>query len=201
MLVEDIMNFPVTTVTPDTPVGEAVNLAKAKGIRHLPVMNGRVMAGIVSDRDLGAKEDATVGQVMSSVVYTVHPLDSIDEAARLLYEHKIGCLPVVRGEELVGIVTETDILRSLVELLGVHKPGSHMEIEMPDRPGMLAEIANIVKVHGVNITSVYTTPAKTPGRKILVLRVQTIDPRRIVAKIKAAGYRVLWPVTRDEENN
>lgn len=199
MLVETIMTTPVITVSPNDTIPEAIDLAKAKHIRHLPVVEDGKLLGIVSDRDLRTNDGATVSQVMTSLVHMVHPLDPVDEAARLMYEHKIGCLPVVRGTQLVGIVTETDILRSYVELLGVNKPGSHLEVEMADRPGMLAEIAAIVKEHGVNITSVYTNPAQTQGRKVLVLRIQTIDPWPIVADIKAAGYQVLWPLAKNDE--
>ena len=199
MLVETIMTTPVITVFPNDTIPEALDLARAKHIRHLPVVEDGKLWGIVSDRDLRTNDGATVREVMTSMVHMVHPLDPVDEAARLMYEHKIGCLPVVRGAQLVGIVTETDILRSYVELLGVNRPGSHLEVEMADRPGMLAEIAAIVKEHGVNITSVYTNPAQTQGRKVLVLRIQTIDPRPIVADIKAAGYQVLWPLAKNDE--
>ncbi|MHB8170403.1 MAG: acetoin utilization AcuB family protein [Thermincolia bacterium] len=199
MLVETIMTTPVITVFPNDTIPEAIDLARAKHIRHLPVVEDGKLWGIVSDRDLRTNDGATVREVMTSMVHMVHPLDPVDEAARLMYEHKIGCLPVVRGAQLVGIVTETDILRSYVELLGVNRPGSHLEVEMADRPGMLAEIAAIVKEHGVNITSVYTNPAQTQGRKVLVLRIQTIDPRPIVADIKAAGYQVLWPLAKNDE--
>ncbi|MDA8234715.1 MAG: CBS and ACT domain-containing protein [Clostridia bacterium] len=199
MLVETIMTAPVTTISPDDTILATIDLVREKRIRHLPVIDGGKLSGIVTDRDLRPNDGTTVKEVMTAPVHFVHPLDSVAEVARLMYEYKIGCLPVVRGAEVIGIVTETDILRSFVELLGFNKPGSHLEVEMPDRPGMLAVIADIIKEHGVNITSVYTSQAENQGRKVLVFRIQTIDLRAIVADIIKAGYRVLWPLPKDED--
>lgn len=208
MLVEELMTREVICLGPGDRVIDALRIAREKRIRHLPVTEGRRLVGIISDRDLrdvapstlvpGAPmdilENTLVGQIMHREVITAHPLDPVGEAARLLYEHRIGCLPVVKGEELVGIVTETDILRCLVELMGVVRPGSHLEVEVPDRPGGLATVASIIKEHGVNVISVLTVPAGRPGHRVLVFRLETIDLRNIAREVAAAGYRVVWPV-------
>ncbi len=205
MLVEEIMSREPVTIGPGQTVRTAMALAKAKRIRHIPVTEGPRLVGLISDRDLrdakpsilGSESDefldsTLVRDIMHTSVITVHPLDTIGEAARLLCEHRIGCLPVVKGGELAGIVTETDILRSLVSLTGVDRPGSQIEIEVDDRPGLLAEAAGIIKYHHINVISVLTTPARVPDRRVLVFRVGTIDPRQIISDFEAHGYQVRW---------
>lgn len=204
MLVEEIMSREIATLAPDNSIREAMALMKERGIRHLPIVDGTRLAGIISERDIKAAapsilqgdaawEEAEwlqspVRRIMRENPVIVHPLDSVADAAHLMYQHKIGCLPVVSRDKLVGIVTETDILRCLVELMGVHKPGSLFEVIVPDRPGTLARVASIIKDHGVNITSVLTTQAREPNKKVLVFRVELKDPRPILEDIRAAGY-------------
>ncbi|MCL5677573.1 MAG: CBS and ACT domain-containing protein [Firmicutes bacterium] len=212
MLVEEIMSREPVTVLTTATIREALQRTREKRIRHLPVAEGRRLVGLVTDRDLRdvcpsvlKPEDdelldrTRVGDFMRTRVITVHPLDHVGEAARLLYLHKIGCLPVVSGGKLVGIVTETDILRSLVQLLGVLKPGSHVEVEVPDRPGMLAEVAEIVRRHRTNITSMLTFPSPREGNTVLVFHLETIDPRRIIGEIEQAGYQIRWPRPEKEK--
>lgn len=227
MLVEEIMSSPVVAVEPGHVILDALNLTRARRIRHLPVVEslglaeppadflqlppapvGVQLAGMVSDRDLrdacpsmltyGATDFSPLARTMVSAimhtqVITVHPLDPIEEASRLLYEHRIGCLPVVSGAGMVGIVTETDVLRAIVQLLGVTSPGSHLEVEVPDRPGHLAEVARHIASQQVNIASVLLAPGRREHTRMLSMRVQTIDTRRLVRTLEDAGYRVIWP--------
>ncbi|MDI6872014.1 MAG: CBS and ACT domain-containing protein [Bacillota bacterium] len=206
MLIEDIMTTKVVTVTPADSIAEALRRTRAGRFRHLPVVDGERVVGVVSDRDLRAAvpalvtddaeeylEQIRVDLVMHPDVIVAHPLDPVEDAARLMYEHKIGCLPVVSGDRLVGIVTETDVLRSFVEMSGGLQTGSRIEIEAEDRPGVLAEIGEITRRHHVNVASIFTTPAKRPGRVVLVVRLQALDLRPIVRDLKAAGYEVRWP--------
>jgi acetoin utilization protein AcuB len=206
VLIEEIMTKKVITVTPGDSVAEALRRTRAGRFRHLPVVEGEHLVGVVSDRDLRAAvpalvtedaeevlEQVRVDLVMQPEAIVAHPLDPVEDAARLMYEHKIGCLPVVSGDRLVGIVTETDVLRSFVEMSGGLRSGSRLEIEAEDRPGVLAEIGEITRRHGVNVTSVFTTPGKRPGQTVLVLRLQALDLRPVVRELRAAGYGVRWP--------
>jgi len=211
LLVEDIMTRDVETVSPSTNICDALAIMEERRIRHLPVLAGGALVGIVSEGDLkeaqslvirdcreGAERRTPVEVVMRRRVFTAHPLDPIEEAALVMYRRRIGCLPVVSGGELVGIVTQTDLIRSLVELMGVNRSSSRLEVQVPDRPGMLAQIAELIRKHGVNISSVLTLPAEEAGEKKLVFRLQTIDLRRIAGDIREAGYRITWPPTLDE---
>lgn len=131
MRVRDLMTRTVITAPPDMPVLEARQLMQQKGIRHLMVTDGERMLGIVTDRDIRLNLPSpatslsvweinyllarlTVDRVMSTPVITVNSDREGREAARLLVDHKIGALPVVDGGRLVGIITETDLLRAFV---------------------------------------------------------------------------------------
>ncbi|MBN6188228.1 CBS domain-containing protein [Aneurinibacillus sp. BA2021] len=208
MLVEDIMKRDVVTVEPADSIRLALLKVHQYRIRHLPVVSCGKLVGIISDRDVrdacpsiiseSCQEDdkilnTPVSSIMRKDVITIHPLDFVEEAALALADHHIGCLPVVVDDELKGIITETDILQTLVELMGVQYPSSHIEVEVDDRTGLLADVAAIFKEANCNVTSVLVLPGKHPGKKNLVFRVQSIDPRHVIAKIEEAGYRIVWP--------
>jgi len=119
--IREIMSRRVVTVTPDTTLGEARHLLAEHRIRRLPVMIGRRLVGIVSDRDVrsanATHESTPVAHIMTRNVVTVNPQTRVDEAARIILAGRFGGVPVVEGDELVGIVTETDLLRALIEVL------------------------------------------------------------------------------------
>ena len=135
MQVQEWMNRDVVTVTPEESFRTAMHLIRQKGIRHLPVVEGKRLVGIVTDRDLrqaapsGATslsihelhyilEKVTVRDIMTKQVVTVRPDQTVEDAALLLLGHRIGGLPVVREGELIGIITETDILQAFLQLRG-----------------------------------------------------------------------------------
>jgi acetoin utilization protein AcuB len=208
MLVEDIMKKDVITVDSNDSLRLTLLKVHQNRIRHIPIVEQGKLVGIISDRDIrdacpsiisaSHPDDekvmtTPVSTIMRRDVITAHPLDFIEEAALALYENHIGCLPVVVDDTLVGILTETDILHTLVELMGVHYPSSHIEVEVDDRTGLLADVAQLFKETNCNVTSVLVFPGQHTGKKNLAFRVQTIDPRKVVSKIEEAGYRVVWP--------
>ena len=117
----------------------------------------------------------------------------MEEAAYVLYQNKIGCLPVVDCDELKGILTETDILYTLVELMGVHIPSSHVEVEVDDQLGMLADVTAVFKENKSNVNSVLVFPGRRYGKKNIVFRVQNFDTRKLTKSLTENGYRVVWP--------
>jgi len=121
ILLREIMRRQLVTVTPDTPLSEARHLLAEHRIRRLPVIAGRRLVGIVSDRDVrsaSASHDRTpVAQIMTRNVVTATSQMRVDEAARIMLDGRFGGLPVVDGGELTGIVTETDLLRALIDVL------------------------------------------------------------------------------------
>ncbi|NTU22577.1 CBS domain-containing protein [Brevibacillus sp. HB1.2] len=207
MRIEEIMRKKIVTIQPSTTIGEALLLLRANRVRHLPVIENDSLVGIVSDRDLRDAlpsrllthdDDDTVlhkpvADIMNQQVITAHPLDFIEDAALQLYEHKIGSLPIVEGNRLVGLITESDLFSSLIELFGVNKPSSHIEVEVDDRVGMLAEVSQVFRDAQVNVTSVVVFPGKQPAKKNLVFRVQTIDPRIVTQLLLEKGFSVIGP--------
>lgn len=206
--VRDSMAREVTTLSPGDTAGDALALCRERRIRHLPVLEDGSLVGIVSDRDLrsatpvfgdqaraAALSEVRVGDVMAREVVTAGPDDPIDEAANTMRERCINCLPVLEGDQLVGIVTSSDVMESLVYLLGAHEPGSRMEVIVPDRPGTLAGVAGLIGELGINIISVVTGPRteEEPPSRVAIFRVDTINPSHAADVLEKAGYVVLWP--------
>ncbi|MGH3148201.1 MAG: CBS and ACT domain-containing protein, partial [Rubrobacter sp.] len=176
--VNDSMTREVVTLSPQDTAKAALALCRERRIRHLPVLEGGVLVGIVSDRDLrsaapalgdtdraAALAEIRVGEVMASQVVTVAPDDPIEQAANTMRERRIGCLPVVEGGGLVGIVTASDVMDALVYLVGANEPGSRMEVSVPDRPGTLAGAAGVFGMCGINIVSAAMGTAREPTER------------------------------------
>lgn len=207
MIVEQIMKKNVITIKLSTTIQEAIDLMDNNRIRHLPVINDEnELLGIVSDRDIRDARPSifdtekheeyflnSIDKIMVKNVITAHPLDFVEEISSIFYEHHIGCLPIEENYKLVGIVTETDLLHTLVQLMGAHQPSSQIEVQVENIAGMLAEIATIIKKRNINITSVLVYPTDDLEHKVLVFRLQTMDPRGVIADIQKDGYKVLWP--------
>ncbi|MDT8859369.1 acetoin utilization AcuB family protein [Alkalihalobacillus sp. MEB130] len=207
MIIEHIMKRNVITVTETSTIKEAMQLLEYHQIRHIPVLNAqKQLVGIVSDSDIRDASPSIfhftehledflkpISSIMKRNVITAHPLDFVEEVSTLFYEHHIGCLPILDDEELVGIITETDMLHTLVELMGAHQPSSHIEVKVENITGKLSDIASIFKELNISITSVLVYPHQDPAFKILVFRIQTIDPRKVVKVIEEEGYDVIWP--------
>lgn len=208
MIVEEIMKTDVATLFPTDSISKAILLMASKKIRHIPIINKQKhLVGLITDRDIKDatpsifranenKEDLEkpVSSIMKTNVITGHPLDFVEEIAALFYEHKISCMPIINDKQLVGIVTETDLLHTLVELTGAHQPGSQIEIKVPNKAGMLLDIATTIKKHKANIQSVLVYPDKKDANfKIIVIRVQMMNPVVVIDELKMAGHIVLWP--------
>ena len=212
LLVKDSMSREIVTLAPDETAGTALALCRERRIRHLPVLQEGRIVGIVSDRDLRsstpalgdparatALQEILVEDVMGSDVVSALPDDPIEQAANTMRDRRIGCLPVVEDDELIGILTASDVMDALVYLVGANEPGSRMEIALPDRPGSLAGAAGVFGMCGINIVSAAMGPTREPAdaggprERIVVFRVDTIDTAEAVGYLEEAGYSVLWP--------
>ena len=203
MLVQDVMRFPVITVGPGVTLEEANRLLLEKGIRHLPVMEEGRLVGIITDRDIRLATShlnpkgpcpgcAQVGEVMTREVVTAHPLDPVEEAARVMRERKIGCLPVLEDGALVGIVTGIDLLDALLKLTGVTEPSGRLEVRLPDRVGELFRLTGFLAKRGVNIHSLLSYPEDGDVVRA-VARVNTLETHLLAEGLRQEGFEVLWP--------
>ena len=206
MLVQDIMQAELITITPETALPEALRLVQRRGVRHLPVVENGNLVGIVSDRDLkrampsaatslSAQElnylldRVKVGEFMTRGVITIAPMFPVEEAARIMVTEKISALPVTEGGRLVGIVTETDVLRLFAKAMGALEPSSRLDVLLGDRPAGLGEVIQIVEGAGTSISSVMTLAGRG-GAKEAVIRVATINPGPAIKALEAQGYTV-----------
>jgi len=201
MLVQDIMQRAVVTVSPGTRLDEVTRVLQRRGIRHVPVVDGQTLVGIVSDRDLkgslassagggaGAFDRLTAADIMTTKVLTIGPMFPVEEAARIMAAHRVSALPVTEADRLIGLVAETDVVVLFVRAMGVLEPSTRLDVLVPDEPGALSRIVRIVEEHGASVSSIVTL--KTPeGVTEAVIRVATIDPGAAVHALEAAHVTV-----------
>lgn len=194
MLVGERMTRNPVTVAEETSIDDALHLMRERKVRRLPVLDhSGKMVGIVSDRDLlhAAPSPAsslsvyemhyllsklTVKRVMTSPVVTVTPNTPLEEAARIMADNKIGGLPVVEGGKLAGIITETDIFKILLELLGARTPGVRVTVVVKEAKGVLAQITRVLADLGANIVSVATYEGPEASEPRLMFKLSDVDP-------------------------
>ncbi len=208
MLVRDRMTPNPVTVTTETSVLDALNLVRANRFRHLPVVDAEgKLAGIVTEKDLvyAAPTPTTslsifevnyilsrlrVGRIMKTNVITVEPDLPIEEAARVMVDHKIGCLPVLEGGNLVGIISDTDIFRVFVEGLGGGYPSLRITVVVPEQVGSLARVTSRVAALGANIYSLGIFWDKGRKNRVVAFRLEGIDRETAVKELEAEGIQV-----------
>jgi len=213
---EMIQRNPVT-ISPDASFLEARNLIHKRGIRHLPVVdNDHKVVGIVTDADIrkAAPSDATTLSIYElnylldklkvsafmtpkDKLITITPDTLIEEAVQLMRDHKIGCLPVLEGENLYGIFTETDALDHLVDIFGLKQKGTRLTVAFEDKPGMILGMLEVFKKHDVNVISIVSPSFMIEGKRIAAIRIRTEEYEPIARDLEKAGYPVLsigkWP--------
>ena len=209
MLVRKKMKKDLITITKDDRMTTAKKILREKNIRHLPVVDGKKLIGLVSNMDIRKAEASpatsleirelhylldklTVGEIMTRNVITIAPDISVEEATTLLHDNKIGCLPVVEDGNLVGILTENDVMEILIEVMGMKEKGSRIEVLVEDKPGALADMTRIIKEHNVNIISVVTDTAEEIGKRLVVFKLKTFYFEPIKKAMEAAGYPVQY---------
>ena len=209
MLVRKKMHKDLVTISKDERMTVAKKILKEKNIRHLPVVEGKKLIGLVTNMDIRKAEASpatsleirelhylldklTVGEIMTRNVITISPDISVEEAAILLHDNKIGCLPVVEDGNLIGIITENDVMEILIEVLGMKEKGSRLEVQVDDKPGALADITRIIKESNVNITSVVTDISDQPGKRVVVFKLKTFYFEPIKKALEGAGFPVLY---------
>jgi acetoin utilization protein AcuB len=210
------MRTDLTTVPPETTLVTAQKTLDQKEINHLLIVDGRnELLGIVSDRDLKKSwassattlsknelmyllDQVTVADIMAKKTLTIAPATTIERAALLMNQHRINALPVIEDEELVGIITSRDVMRVLLEAVGIDADSSRLTILVKDRIGVISDISQSLRAEGINIRSLFTWPEKThPGVYYLVVRVPAVDGDKAAACLEKEGFKVLTAYTQD----
>jgi acetoin utilization protein AcuB len=195
MRVKHWMVKKVVTVAKDDPLQKAALLMRKYSIRHLPVVEGRILLGLITESDLrqvmvpALLKDMTVDQVMIKNPVTVGPEESLEEAARLIYRYKIGGLPVVEKGKLVGILTIPDILAAFIQLMGVLEASSTLEIKLAPRPQAFEEASGIIQQKGGKIISVGMIGKG--GKRTYLFRLKRCPLEAIVAGLEKKGHQVM----------
>ncbi|MFC7061499.1 acetoin utilization AcuB family protein [Halobacillus seohaensis] len=208
MLVEEVMKEDVITLTPSDSIETALKLLNQYHIRHIPIVDeNQCVIGIVSDRDVRDASPSILDEpsesnqlqkpiqsIMTTPVTTVHPLDFVEEVATIFYEQEFACVPVMKSNRIVGIITEKDMLHTLIHLTGTNVQSSQIEVKVLNKPGILPKVTQVFGKRKVNISSVLIYPYKPDSNyKIIVIRIQTMNPLPTIEDLKEAGYEVLWP--------
>jgi len=202
MDVREAMTAPAVTVSLRQTIGEAAAIMRRGRFRHLPVVQSGALAGVISERDLHTG-DGTLSEdehrrrplraVMTADVITIAAHDPIEQAARLMLENKVGCLPVMEQDAVVGIITESDIFRAFVRTLGVMEPGTRVQIRAPDLASALEQIAGAARTRGVRVISIISEPPATDGSCRLVVRFGTLLIAPLIAALRESGLSVEEP--------
>ncbi len=209
MLVGKRMTKPVITVSPEIPIQEAMAQMRREKVRRFPVVNDKgQMVGIVSEKDLlnAAPSDATslsvfevnyllskitVERVMTRDVITIDDDCPIEEAARIMADKKLGSLPVLRDGKLVGIITETDLFKVFLELLGARKPGVRLTVLVADIPGKLFELTGVIRDLGGNLISVGTFMGEDPTTINLTIKVSHVSAEALEKAIEPMVQKIV----------
>lgn len=211
MLVRECMTRNPITITPETPVPVALRLMRERKVRRLPVLDSHSnLVGIVSDKDLlyASPSPATtlavweipdllakikVEQVMTRHVITVDSDTPLEQAARIMADRRIGGLPVMGGGALVGIITETDLFKVLLELLGGRRSGVRVTVSLPDAKGTIAKITNAIFGVGGDIVGMGVSEVKgTAGVQWqATFKVQDVAREKLVEAIRPVVSEIL----------
>ena len=208
MFVGERMSKPVITVSPDLPINEALTMMKQDHIRRMPVIQDGKLVGIVSDKDLLNASPSpatslsvwelnyllskiTVKDVMTKKVITIDEKTPIEEAARIMADNKIGGMPVLRDSKVVGIITETDLFKILLELMGARKKGVRATILIEEKPGQLAKISQLIAENGGNFIAFGQFMGEDPSTRTVMVKVEGLDEAKVKQLLKTTGGNIV----------
>src|SRR5690554_1080933 len=211
MFVKTKMTTNPFTVSPDQTIPEAQELMMQHGVKRLPVMHKGKLVGVVSKEDIDrySPSKATslsmgeityllsrtrIKQIMTKDLITISPDALLEEAAILMRDNKVSFLPVVdKKSRMVGIITESDIFDSFIELLGFREPGTRLTIEAVDEPGIMSNLTSIISKFGANITRVAVYRGEH-GKSAIVVGINSMDTSEIEKTIEENGFIILHKI-------
>jgi acetoin utilization protein AcuB len=210
MFVGERMSRPVISVSPDAPINEVLAMFRNEHIRRAPVMKDGKLVGIVSERDLLNASPSevtslsiwelnyliskvTVKRVMSKKVITVDQDTPIEEAARIMADKKIGGVPVVSSGKVVGIITETDLFKIFLELMGARQKALRVTATIEDKPGQLAKLTKAIADNGGNFLAFGMFSGPDANSRTVTFKVEGIGKEEI-KKVLGAAVIKFWDI-------
>ncbi|MGI6622027.1 MAG: CBS domain-containing protein [Clostridiaceae bacterium] len=208
MFVKNKMTANPFTISPDQTIPDAHEIMAKHGVKRLPVMKNGKLVGIVSKEDIiqASPSKATtfsmgeityllsktkISQIMSKNLITISSNALLEEAALLMRDNSVSFLPVVDDNKLVGIITESDIFDSFIELLGFREPGTRLTVEADDAPGIMSNLTSIIGNFGANITHVAVYRG-SHGKSAVVIGINSFNTAEMEASIEKQGFRILY---------
>jgi len=211
MPVKDWMSKDLVTIEEDTSIMKASKVMKQNNIQHLPVLSKGRLVSIVSDRDLKEAtpskattldihemyfllDKVTVKSLMPKQLFTIAPGDTVEKAAAAMLKHHISALPVVDAKSaLAGIITKGDIFRAFVSISGIHQGALAMGLELPDQPGSIKTVTDVIRAHGGRIASILTGYEGAPeGSRQVFIRAKDIKDEPALRQELEAKSTVLY---------
>ena len=208
MLVGERMKRPVITIKPEMPIIEALDMMHKEHIRRAPVVKDGKLIGIISEKDLlnASPSSATslsvwemnyllskiqVKDIMTRNVLTVAEDTTLEEAARIMSDNKIGCLPVLRDAAIVGIITETDLFRIFLELLGAREMGVRVTALIQDERGQLAKLTQALTSQGGNFVAFGLFSGEDSSNRLLTFKVDGVEIEKVKDLLKPIVIRIV----------
>ena len=208
MFVSERMSYPVVTVVPEMPINEALTLMRREHIRRTPVIKDGKLVGIVSDKDLLNASPSpatslsiwemnyllskiTVKDVMTKEVRTVTDDTPIEDAARIMADNKIGGLPVTRDEKVVGIITETDLFKIFLEMMGAREKGVRCTVIILNQPGELAKITQALTGVGGDFVAFGQFLGDDPSNRMVTFKVAGVTEEQVQGAMRGLVDRLV----------
>jgi len=209
MLVGRRMTRDLKTVSPGDSLAHAAQVMRECRIHHLPVVEEERLVGILSDTDLRnaalaagqtpvpgelPATDRKVGEVMQTEVWSLTPEDSVEDALLILRRKKFGCLPVLSGDRLVGIITKIDLINAFIDVLEIDGVGVRVEVILPRSLERFEELIRTVRELGVELRSCLISPGEQGSDRLAVLlRFDTVNGPMLRGALRAKQFEVLDP--------
>ena len=210
MLVGERMSRPVITVSPDAPINDVLAIFKKEHIRRAPVIKNGKLVGIITQTDLLNASPSpvttlsvwemhyliskvTVARVMTKRVRVVDLNTPIEEAARIMADYKIGGLPVVNLGRVVGMITETDLFKVFLEMMGARQKATRVTVTIPDKRGELAKITKAIAGSGGNFISFGMFSGPDSSTKLVTFKVEGIS-KELIRKVLGNTVRKFWDI-------
>jgi acetoin utilization protein AcuB len=208
MLVGERMKRPVITIKSEMPIVEALEMMHKEHIRRAPVVKDGKLIGIVSEKDLlnASPSSATslsiwemnyllskiqVKDIMTKNVLTVAEDTTLEEAARIMSDNKIGCLPVLRDEAIVGIITETDLFKIFLELLGAREMGVRVTALIRDERGQLAKLTHALTSQGGDFVAFGLFSGEDSSNRLLTFKVAGVEMEKVKDLLEPIVIRIV----------